>query len=120
MVLGVDSRFIALAAAFALAGCGGQHRTGHSQLDSVPWRLVKAQGQQLRITSAGGGCQSFDHTAVRESKHTVQVAVYNKAFIPGPGEGCTAEGVLYRLTITLRKPLDRRTVLHAPTSPASG
>jgi hypothetical protein len=117
----MDSRFVALAAsAIALAGCGGHPRTGHNQLASVPWQLVKAQGRLLHIDSLGGGCRHFDHTGILESSRTVQMAVYDKVYIPGPGEACTADAYLYRLTITLRQPLDGRKLLHAPLSPMSG
>lgn len=117
----MDSRFVALAAAaVVLAGCGGQHRTGHSRLASVPWQLVSARRWQLRITSEGGGCQRFDHTSVRESSRVVQVAVYDKVYIPGSGEACAADAVLYRLTITLRQPIDGRSILPAPASPIRG
>lgn len=117
----MESRFVTLAAAaFAVAGCGGQHRTGHSQIASVPWQLVTAHGRQLGITSAGGGCQSFDHTRVLANSRTVEVAVYDKVFTPGPGEACTADAVLYRLMITLRQPVDGRTLLHARTSSIPG
>ena len=117
----MESRFVALAAAaFAAAGCGGHHRTGHTRIASVPWHLVRAQGRQLGITSAGGGCQSFDHTRVLENSRTVQMAVYDKVYTPGPGEACTADAVLYRLMITLRQPVDGRSLLHAPTSSIPG
>ena len=113
----MDRRCVVLAAGLlALTGCGGHHRTGRSQVVSVPWQLVKAQGRHLRITSAGGGCQTFDHTGVRESARVVQVAVYDKVYVPGSGEACPANAVLYRLTITLRRALDGRSLLHAPVA----
>ena len=100
------------AASAAAAGCGS---SAHTRLVSVHWSLFHAAGRQLTVQSVSGGCERFDHAGVKETDQRVTVAVFN-LLTRTPGEACTADAIMARSTITLRRPLGARKLVHAPVT----
>lgn len=70
----------------------------------------------MMIQSISGGCERFGHAGATETNQRVTVAVYS-LLTRTAGEACTADATLARSTITLRRPLATRKLVHAPVTP---
>jgi hypothetical protein len=114
-----------LIATAGVAGCSSsletppEEPTGQpeSSLSLLPWRAATSSGGvRLTVEYLGSECAQFDHVAVTDTPSTLEIFVYERA--TSVEETCSAVGVIRRVDLALRTPLNGRRIGGCgPTAP---
>jgi hypothetical protein len=86
---------------------------------SLPWTLESADGSTLHLKVTSGGCIVFDHVAADETSTDVLVAAVG-VDTSKPGQVCTQELLLGKVSYTLQQPLGERPLTHVATDARYG